>query len=188
MKKTAILLISSLVSLFNLQAEESELFNVLSIPNGAYIVKAPKSLTQASETSNKIKSWTKEAIIDGTTYKGWNSHEDQEIPIEFIFELSEECDIEKFGFNTECEREFKGICAKNIKVEVSTVSAKEGFKEVLVEKLEEYQPTKYYPITATKARWIKLTILLTTGISSILNLWSLKQWVNIQTQRQNLLT
>lgn len=164
MKKTLYSLFSILLlASTNLNAEESNLFNVLSIPNGAYIVKAPTSFTKASETSNKIKNWTKEGIIDGTTYKGWNSYEEEALPMEFIFELSEECVIEKFGFNTECEREYKGICAKNIKVEVSIKGKNEGFKEVLTEKLEEYAPTKYFPITPTNARWIKVTILSNYG-------------------------
>lgn len=144
-------------------AQEKQLFNVLSLPNGAYIVKAPVSFTQVSETSKSIVNWTQEAIIDGTSYKGWNSRAEEKFPLEFVFELSEECEIQKFGFNNECEREFKGICAKNIKVEVSTTDAQSGYTMVLEPKLKEYAPTEYFEIAPVKARWVRVTILSNYG-------------------------
>lgn len=152
-----------LAACLSLSAQEKQTFNVLSLPNGAYIVKSPNSITQASETSNSIINWTKEAIIDGTTFKGWNSQEGEKFPLVFVFELSETCEIQKFGFNNECEREFKGICAKNIKVEVSSTDAETGYTLVSEPKLEEFAPTQYFDITPVKARWVRITILSNYG-------------------------
>ncbi|MDR1678614.1 MAG: OmpA family protein [Prevotellaceae bacterium] len=144
-------------------AQEKQLFNVLSIPNGAYIVSAPESQFSVEETSNQIGNWTKEAIIDGTSYKGWNSSEEAKFPLVFVFELSEECVIEKFGFNNECEQEYKGICAKNLIVEVSSESADAGYTTVLEPVLEEYADTKYFDIEPVKARWVRVSILSNYG-------------------------
>lgn len=164
MKKHAFSFLSTLFfSAAALFAQEKQTFNVLSLPNGAYIVQAPNSITQVSETSPRIVEWTKESIIDGTTFKGWNSQEGEKFPLVFVFELSEECEIQKFGFNNECEREYKGICSKDLKVEVSTTDASSGYTTVLQPKLEEYAPTKYFDITPTKARWVRVTILSNYG-------------------------
>ncbi len=158
------------------QSSESELFNVLSIPNGAYILKAPPTFNGGAQSANKISPWSKEAIIDGSTQKGWSSSEESDFPYEFIFELSEECIIDKFGFNNECEKKYPGICAKKIKVEVSTVSPTDGYKEVLNEKLEEYAPTTYYPIKPTTARWLKVSILSNYGYEKFTELMEIEAW------------
>lgn len=172
------------------QDETQQPFNVLSLPNGAYIVKAPNSYTTVSETSNRIVEWTKEAVIDGTTYKGWNSREDEKFPLEFVFELSEECQIEKFGFNNECEREYKGICAKNIKVEVSTTSSESGFTTILEPKLEEYAATKYFELKQpVKARWIRVSILSNYGNkknTELMEIEALGNYVNEDVKQINL--
>ncbi|MDR3706533.1 MAG: OmpA family protein [Paludibacteraceae bacterium] len=171
------------------EKQEKQLFNVLSLPNGAYIVKAPNSYTTVSETSNRIVEWTKEAIIDGTTYKGWNSREDEKFPLEFVFELSEECSIEKLGFNNECEREYKGICAKGIKVEVSTTGAESGYTTVLEPKLEEYAATKYFDIKPVNARWIRISILSNYGNkknTELMEIEALGSYVNEDVKSINL--
>jgi hypothetical protein len=123
----AILLLLSIV-LSNITKTQTT-FNVLSLGNGAYIVQSPKSHATVPETSNDIVKWTKEAMIDGTTEKGWSTAENIAFPLEFIFELSEECVIDKFGFNTECEP-YKGISAKDLKIEISTTSSSMDFPPI----------------------------------------------------------
>lgn len=158
------------------ETPEKKAFNVLSIPNGAYVLKAPPTFNTETLSANKISKWSKEAIIDGSNEKGWGSAEESSFPFEFIFELSEECLIERFGFNNECEKTYPGICAKKIKVEVSTTSAADGYKVVLEDKLDEFAPTKYFNIKPTQARWIKVSILSNYGFKKFTELMEIEAW------------
>jgi len=175
-KLNTLLIFLSLSCLLVNAQEEKQSFNVLSIPNGAYVLRAPESSNEEAQSSNEIAKWTKEAIIDGSTDKGWSSSEGSVFPMEFVFELSEECLIEKFGFNNECEKKYPGICAKKLKVEVSTTSSSSGYVSVLEPKLEEFAPTKYFPIKPVKARWIKITILSNYGFKSYTELMEMEAW------------
>lgn len=158
------------------ETPEQNAFNVLSIPNGAYVLKAPPTYNSSAQSANKISKWSKEAIIDGSNLKGWSSTEGYDEPMEFVFELSEECIIEKFGFNNECEKNYPGICAKKIKVEISTTSPVADYKTVLSDKLEEFAPTKYFEIEPTEARWIKVTILSNHGFEKFTELMEIEAW------------
>lgn len=173
-KNLTLFLLFALFCVINCKAQNNESFNVLSIPNGAYIFKAPPSYKTVSETSNQIVAWTKEALIDGTNSKGWSSAKDMKFPLEFIFELSEECIIEKFGFNTQCEKQYKGISAKDIKVEISTTSPKSGFIPAGEFLLKELSPTQYFNIQPTKARWIKVSILSNHGFKDYTELMEIE--------------
>lgn len=155
---------------------EKKSFNVLSIPNGAYILAAPPTFNTETQSANKISLWSREAIIDGSNEKGWGSAEESVFPYEFIFELSEECLIEKFGFNNECEKKYPGICAKRVRVDVSTTSSVDGYKNVLDTKLEEFAPTKYFEIKPTQARWVKVTILSNYGYKKFTELMEIEAW------------
>ena len=178
--KLTTLFLSLMLISFGVFAQEETLeqksFNVLSIPNGAYILKGPATFNASAQSANKISTWSNEAIIDGSNQKGWSSAEDSEFPYEFVFELSEECLIEKFGFNNECEKKYPGICAKKVKVEVSTTSPVDNYKTVLDEKLGEYAPTKYYEIKPTTARWIKITIQSNYGYKKFTELMEIEAW------------
>lgn len=155
-------------------AQENESFNVLSIPNGAFIIKAPPTFKKVPETSNKIVGWTKEALIDGTNTLGWSSAKGSLFPMEFVFELSEECDIEKIGFNTQCEKKYKGISAKGVKIEFSTLSPDKGFKTIDKIKLKGQQSTKYFDTGNQRARWIKISILSNNGFSGYTELMEIE--------------
>jgi hypothetical protein len=95
MKTTLIPLFIFLSGFISIHAQEEtpekKAFNVLSIPNGAYVLKAPPTFNTETQSANKISKWSKEAIIDGSNEKGWGSAEESSFPFEFIFELSEEC-------------------------------------------------------------------------------------------------
>lgn len=158
-------------------SQENPSFNVLSIPNGCYIVKAPKSYQSSSETAKNISAWTKEALIDENATKGWSTAKGQGLPLEFIFELPEECMIEKLGFNNSCEQKHLGICAKDIKVEFSTNGLNGTYKEIGKYTLKEYEATTYFPLSAlANARWIRITILSNYGNKEYTELMEIEAW------------
>ena len=155
-------------------AQDQEAFNVLSIPNGAYIYSAPPTYAKVPETANKIMPWTKEAIIDGSSKVGWSSSKNAGFPLEFVFELSEECVIEKMGFNTEVEKQYKGIHAQNITIEFSTESPTSGYEKVSSIKLKGQQSTKYFQTGNKNARWIKVSILSNGGYKAYTELMEIE--------------
>lgn len=154
--------------------QEQNSFNVLALPNGAYVYKAPYTYQKVPETANRIVAWTKEAIIDGTSTLGWSSAKGTRFPMEFIFELSEECIIEKVGFNTQVEKQYKGISAKDISIEFSTSSPDDGYELIDRVKVKEQQPTRYFETENKRARWIKISILSNHGFSGYTELMEIE--------------
>lgn len=160
----------------NVYAQNSTLVNVLKIPNGGYIIKAPVSYQKAAPTANNIVDWSKEAIIDGSTEKGWSIRQGENFPHEFIFEIPSLAIINRFSFNTECEKEFPGIAAKDVSISISTESAYDGYIEVGKYILSDDLANQNFNIKEQQARWIKLIIHSNHGYEGLTELMEFEAW------------
>lgn len=154
---------------------QQELINALALSNGTYIAKAPSSYSRSSATTMAVTGWSPEALIDGTTSKGWCSS-GISFPYEFVIELPEMYVIEKLGFNNQCEKKLPGICAKDIKVEFSTQSANAGYAQAYKGKLADYGGDTSMVITPQKARWIKISVLSNYGYAKCVELMEVQAW------------
>jgi outer membrane protein OmpA-like peptidoglycan-associated protein len=161
---------------YNTYSQSKEYINVLEIPNGGFILKAPISYQKAAPTSNFIVDWSKEALIDGTGEKGWSIRQGEKFPYEFIFELPLPASIDKFGFNTVCEEEFPGISAKDVSIFISTTSSTDGYIEAGHFTLLNNNPQQYFSIEKQTVRWIKLIIHSNHGYDGLTELMEFEAW------------
>ncbi|MFY0653693.1 MAG: OmpA family protein [Cyclobacteriaceae bacterium] len=132
--------------------------NVIALENGSKLIKIPPSQVDITERMILAK-YSAGALFDQNA-RVWSSKRAQ-FPLEFVVELAEEYHIQKFVFNNKTEF-YPGIQTKDVKVELSTTSASEGFTEAGKYELEP-DVTNEFTISPTKARWIKLVILSNHG-------------------------
>ncbi len=149
--------------------------NALALKNGCSIIQKPSTFFTPTPYAAKINDWSVFGLLDQNAATGWCSGATSKVPYIFVFELSEDFLISNFSFNTFCQKEYKNISAKDIKVEYSNTSAKTGFLPAASYLLEE---NKYnsFDITPVKARWIKLTILSNYGNLQWTELMEFEAW------------
>jgi outer membrane protein OmpA-like peptidoglycan-associated protein len=141
---------------------QQEQINALALKNGCRMLSAPASFYTSNEFTSKIEPWTKQALLDETSNLGWCSAASARAPHRFVFELSEEFVLEKFLFDTQGQKEMRGICAREVQVEVSAVGPDKGFLNLGFFSLKEYAVSEF-KIANIKARWIRLSILSNYG-------------------------
>lgn len=137
---------------------DARLINALALPNGAYIISAPPSYSTSSSTGEDVVAWSPEALLDGTTTRGWCSASDAPFPLEFVVELSEPYRIEQLRFNTECQQEYEGISAREVTVEFSQESPASGYRAVGTFLLRSQSDTAIRLPAPADARWVRITI------------------------------
>jgi outer membrane protein OmpA-like peptidoglycan-associated protein len=149
--------------------------NALALKNGCSIIQKPSTFFTPTPYAAKINDWSVFGLLDQNAATGWCSGATSKVPYVFVFELSEDFLISNFAFNTFCQKEYKNISAKDIKVEYSMTSAKSGFLPAATYLLEE---NKYnsFDIAPVKARWIKLTILSNYGNLQWTELMEFEAW------------
>lgn len=136
--------------------------NALALKNGCRIVQRPATFFTPTAFSARIDAWSVYALQDESETSGWCSGAASRAPYVFVFELSEDYSIKKLAFNTRCQKEYKLISAKDIKVEYSITSAKTGFISPATYSLKQ-DTINTFDCVPVKARWIKLTILSNHG-------------------------
>jgi hypothetical protein len=158
--KNLLFIILIFVPFFSKAQEEQ--INALALKNGCRILTAPASFYTSNEFASKIEPWTKQALLDETSNLGWCSAANARAPHRFVFELSEEFVLEKFLFDTQGQKEMRGICAREVQVEVSALGSDKGFINLGFFSLKEYAVSEF-KIANVKARWIRLSILSNYG-------------------------
>ncbi|WP_165824148.1 OmpA family protein [Pseudochryseolinea flava] len=149
--------VSTLLLIFFIGQAFAQNKNLVSLASGVKILKAPASYAEFTERSSYVL-YSPSSLIDESD-KIWCS-KGTTFPMEFVFELTELCKINKLFFNNVCEN-YDGIHTKELKVEYSSKSANEDYKLFGNYTLSKNKINEY-PVDA-EARWIKLTILSNYG-------------------------
>ncbi|HXA00982.1 MAG TPA: OmpA family protein [Cytophagaceae bacterium] len=136
--------------------------NALALKNGCRILVAPPSFYTSNEFTAKIDAWTKQALLDESGTLGWCSAANIRFPYRFVFELAEDFVLDGLYFDTQGQKELRGICTHEVQVEVSSEGPDKGFSNLGFFTLKEYAVTEF-KINPIKARWIKLSILSNYG-------------------------
>ncbi|MBX9851026.1 MAG: hypothetical protein K2X86_04625, partial [Cytophagaceae bacterium] len=153
---TIILLINSL------SFSQDRLVNSTALANGCRIIASAPSYYVSNPHTIKIDAWTVQGLLDETATIGWCSSVYPSFPMNFVFELPEEYIFEKVVFNNKCQKEYAGICAKIVKIEVSVTGPNSGFTDAGSFTLSEYNVSEH-AVNKIKGRWVKLSILSNYG-------------------------
>jgi Sad1 / UNC-like C-terminal len=161
---------------FFAKAQEGRI-NALTLKNGCRILAAPSSFYTSNEFTAKIDPWTKQALLDESSILGWCSAENIRAPYRFIFELSEDFVLDELYFDTQGQKELRGVCAREVQVEISSEGPDKGFSNLGFFTLKEYGVAEF-KIKPIKARWVKLSILSNYGNPKYTQLQEFKAFGN----------
>ena len=127
--------------------------NMLSLQEGALPVVIPSTYS----------GWDAQNLLDDSPQSGWACESGNINNNVFVFELVETATLERFEFdNTSVDAENAG--ARDVLVEVSTTSARDGYTPVLETSLANLTDQQSFPVsTKTPARWVRLTIRTNQG-------------------------
>lgn len=118
--------------------------------------------------------WVPEALLDENPASGWACPEGQVAGNVFVFEMPTEATLHRFEFDTAAIDE-EGAGAREVTVEVSAVSATQGFAEVLRVALAAKADRQRFPaVRRMPARWVRLTIHSNHGNESWTELFSFR--------------
>jgi hypothetical protein len=173
--KILLYLLLIFIPLFSKAQQDS--INALALKNGCRILVAPPSFYTSNEFSAKVDPWTKQALLDESSALGWCSAANTRFPYRFIFELSEDFVLDRLYFDTQGQKEFRGICAREIQVEVSSQGPDKGFSNAGFFTLKEYAISEF-KINLLKARWVRLSILSNYGNGQYTQLQEFKAFGN----------
>jgi len=162
-------------SVYSFQFTYAAPINSIALKNGCRIVQKPSTFFTPTAFSAKIDAWSVYGLQDESEKTGWCSGAASKVPYVFVFELSEDFSIKKLVFNTRCQKEYKLISAKDIKVEYSTTSAKTGFVSPGTYALKQ-DTINSFEFVPVKARWVKLTILSNHGNPQWTELMEFEAW------------
>lgn len=147
--------------------------NAVSLFSGAYIRKYPSSY-EKSNLQGVVQQYAPEALVDGTTEKIWCSAEGSFFPHKFEIELIETYVLSEFEFSNLVETNPRGMCAKDVVVEISPTLTG-NFRKVLETKLNEYENSTF-SIEPVEARVVRLTIKSNYGQEGYTELAEFKAW------------
>lgn len=145
-------------------AAHGEPINMLSLQEGALPVAVPPT----------YGGWNAQNLLDDSPRSGWACETGNIADNIFVFELVEPAVLERFEFdNTAVDAE--GAGARDILVEVSAVSASDGFTPVLAAGLADRTDNQSFPASVKKAaRWVRLTIKNNQGSPEWTELFSFR--------------
>jgi outer membrane protein OmpA-like peptidoglycan-associated protein len=127
--------------------------NLLAIGEGALPVLEPPTYS----------SWPVINLLDDSPSSGWCSEEGKVSNNVFVFELAAEAILTAFEFDT-AEVDGDGRGAKDLTVEVSSLSKDTGFQKVLQASLQDRNDNQRFPAqTRIPARFVRLTLLNNMG-------------------------
>ncbi len=127
--------------------------NMLSLQEGALPVVVPANYGH----------WRAYLLLDDSPRSGWACKSGNINNNIFVFELVEAATLERFEFDN-ASVDAKGAGARDVLVEVSTISAQSGYTSVLETALADRADQQSFPAQAkTPARWVRLTIRTNQG-------------------------
>jgi outer membrane protein OmpA-like peptidoglycan-associated protein len=141
--------------------------SLVSFAGGALIVQAPQEYGGG---------WSAMYMLDGQSGTGWASPEKVLTPAVTVVELSERSLLKRLEFDTgSTDGENRG--AKDVLVEVSDTSAKEGFKKIAEVSLKDKTDRQKFPVAAeVPGRWVRLTIRNNHGAPDYLELMDFRAY------------
>jgi outer membrane protein OmpA-like peptidoglycan-associated protein len=141
--------------------------SLVSFAGGALIVQAPQEYGGG---------WAAMSMLDGQAGTGWASPEKVLTPAVTVVELSERTLLKRLEFDTGgTDGENRG--AKDVLVEVSDTSAKDGFKKIAEVSLKDKVDGQKFPVTAeVPGRWVRLTIRNNHGAPDFLELMDFRAY------------
>ncbi len=141
--------------------------SLVSFAGGALIVQAPQEYGGG---------WSAMYMLDGQAGTGWASPEKVLTPAVTVVELSERSLLKRLEFDTgNTDGENRG--AKDVLVEVSDTSARDGFKKIAEVALKDKADGQKFPVTAeVPGRWVRLTIRNNHGAPDYLELMDFRAY------------
>src|SRR6185295_19246035 len=135
--------------------------SLVSFSAGALIVQKPQEYDS---------NWSSFWMIDERADSGWASPEGVLTPAVTVIALPERTLLKRLEFDTRnTDGENRG--AKDVVVEVSDTSAKDGFKQIAAVSLKDKLDGQKFPVTAEiPGRWVRLTIKNNHGTPDYLEL------------------
>jgi len=126
----------------------AETANLLSLQEGALPIVVPPTYS----------GWNAENLLDDSPGSGWACQTGRTTDNVFVFELAETATLERFEFDNAAVDD-EGASARDVLVEVSTVSADAGFASVLEARLANTTDGQGFPAARkVAARWVRLTL------------------------------
>lgn len=141
--------------------------SLVSFASGALIVQAPQEYGGG---------WSAMYMLDGQAGTGWASPEKVLTPAVTVVELAERSLLKRLEFDTgNTDGENRG--AKDVLVEVSDTSAKEGFKKIAEVSLKDKTDGQKFPVAAeVPGRWVRLTVKNNHGAPDYLELMDFRAY------------
>jgi len=141
--------------------------SLVSFAGGALIVQAPQEYSGG---------WSAMYMLDGQAGTGWASPEKVLTPAVTVVEMSERSLLKRLEFDTgNTDGENRG--AKEVLVEVSDTSAKDGFKKIAEVSLKDKADGQKFPVAAeVPGRWVRLTIRNNHGAPDYLELMDFRAY------------
>jgi outer membrane protein OmpA-like peptidoglycan-associated protein len=141
-----------------------ESVNLLSLQEGCLPVVVPPTYS----------GWDAQNVLDDSSSSGWASDQGHVNSNVFVFEMAFEAVLESFEFDT-AAIDTQGSAAKDIIVEVSKTSGKDGYEPILQAGLENAKDgQKFEAGKKVPARWVRLTITTNYGSPDYSELFSFK--------------
>jgi outer membrane protein OmpA-like peptidoglycan-associated protein len=142
------------------QTPDENLINAASLFSGSYMRSTPPSFVPSNLMGGEIPIYSPEALFDQSP-KMWCAKSKQSFPHTFELELTEKFLIQKLDFDNVVEN-FKGISAKEVRVEFSTSVTNPEYKQAGVFTLKEMSQNSF-DIAPSEARIIRISILSNYG-------------------------
>lgn len=141
--------------------------SLVSFAGGALIVQAPQEYGGG---------WSALYMLDGQAGTGWASPEKVLTPAVTVVELAERSLLKRLEFDTgNTDGENRG--AKDVLVEVSDTSARDGFKKIAEVALKDKVDGQKFPVAAeVPGRWVRLTIRNNHGAPDYLELMDFRAY------------
>jgi outer membrane protein OmpA-like peptidoglycan-associated protein len=123
--------------------------SLVSFSSGALIAQKPQEYDE---------TWSAFRILDEKATTGWATPKSVITPQAIVIALSEKTELNRLEFDTaSADGEHRG--AKDIAVEVSDVSATDGFQKIADVSLQDKTDKQSFPVTAAVAgRWVRLNV------------------------------
>ncbi|HNX98950.1 MAG TPA: hypothetical protein PKK12_14835, partial [Candidatus Aminicenantes bacterium] len=138
--------------------------NVLSLMEGAFPLVVPAH----------YGGWNAECLLDDSPGSGWACQEGKTQNNVFVFELVGPTTLERFEFDN-AAIDTEGSGAREVLVEVSTTSARDGYTPVLMVSLAAKADGQKFPAAkAVPARWVRLTLKSNHGSGEYTELFSFR--------------
>lgn len=142
----------------------AEEVNLLSLQEGCIPLVAPPC----------YGGWPAYQVLDDSPASGWACEEGKVSGNVFVFELPAEAALNRMEFDT-ASIDTQGSSAKDIEVEVSKTSARDGYQPILKTTLAQNSDGQKFKIEKpVPGRWVRLTIHNNYGSPEYTELFSLK--------------